>query len=442
MIEAIEHCGKLIHECSLPGETRAEDVFPAHANGLQVSRDRFLLLYATRGHRGTDDDLSIIGQLRRDAYDGPVIREIMLSKSIDDWDPFGDGSSFVRQHGHPVGFGVPKGAIIQERVAPNANVFVIKWRLCARYVSSETGLMKELESRPDLKNETQSVEWMQVRLNEAEDDLEILQPAKQLRQTGYEEGPDFCSADVSWMNQSFTQAVPFDEQATEWVDVNHFERGRIAALGYRCEPGTGFYEYVQTGPLWGGNESEKGGLFEASVSPWRGAWVVSARRQKEGTTAWMRMDDPLKETPEIICPAEPANNSPLTSYACPDGTLRLLTGDPVVSPYRNGRDPLYLWDVDPDAGFTVANRRVVFDCVAADVGIPREQMPRIDMAKLLPHAGGSVQYLVHRARSKATNDHRKTGKVISQAEKDASGIYYAKVHYTEDLPGTWQFEPR
>ena len=438
-IQSIEHCGKLIHECTLPGETRADEVFPAHPNGIQVSRDRFLIVYATRGFRGTDDDLSIVGQLRKGAYDGPVIWEIMLSKSIDDWDPFGDGSRFVRQHGHPVAFGVPKGALISGRPAPSANVFAVKWRLCARYVDPASGLMAAHGDRTDLKGDTQTVEWMQVRLNDAEDDLETIQPVEPLRQKGYEDGQRFCSADVRWMNQSFTQAVPFKSDGTEWADVNHFDDARIAALKYQFDPATGRYRWTQTGPLWGGTSSESGGLFEASLAPYGERWVVSARRSSEGTTAWMVLGNLSGEVPRVVCPAEPANCAPLTAYAGPDGAIRLLSGDPKVSPYGNGRDPLYIWDIDPDDGFTASNRRVVYDCVEADVGIPREQVPRVDMAKLLPHSGGPTQYLVHRLRSKATNDPKKTGQPITQPEKDASGIYYAKVHYAESLPGTWEF---
>src|SRR5262249_55600528 len=51
-IERIEHLGMLISECSVPGERRQEDVVPAHPNAIRVSKDRWLLVYATRGFRG------------------------------------------------------------------------------------------------------------------------------------------------------------------------------------------------------------------------------------------------------------------------------------------------------------------------------------------------------------------------------------------------------
>ena len=91
----ITHPGKLVHECSVPGETRADDVFPAHSGGIQLSRDRFLFLFATRGWRGTDEDRSIIYQLHKDGFDGDVIQEGMVSQTREDWEPFGDGRQVV-----------------------------------------------------------------------------------------------------------------------------------------------------------------------------------------------------------------------------------------------------------------------------------------------------------------------------------------------------------
>ena len=75
MIKNIEYRGRLIGECSLPGETRQEEVFPAHPNGIPVSRNRWLLVYATRGWRAGDDDMSIIYQIRADKPDGALLKE-------------------------------------------------------------------------------------------------------------------------------------------------------------------------------------------------------------------------------------------------------------------------------------------------------------------------------------------------------------------------------
>src|ERR1700675_4542024 len=96
-IASIEHKGVLIHDCPLPGETRRDDCVPAHPNGIPVSRDKWLIVYATRKFRGVDDDASIVYHLRAGAPDGNLIREGMISRSVDDWDAFGDGKeTFIR----------------------------------------------------------------------------------------------------------------------------------------------------------------------------------------------------------------------------------------------------------------------------------------------------------------------------------------------------------
>ena len=75
---------------------------------------------------GVDDDRSIVYQLRSGAPDGPVVKEGFLARSINDWEPLGDGKKYVRQFGHPVAFGVPKGALIGGKPAAHGNVFVAK----------------------------------------------------------------------------------------------------------------------------------------------------------------------------------------------------------------------------------------------------------------------------------------------------------------------------
>src|SRR5438128_1451344 len=81
-IESIKHQGEFIRECSLPGETRKDDVVPRHANAIQLSRQRWLVVYSTHGYRGVDDERSIIYQVRRDAPDGPVLKEGFLVRTL------------------------------------------------------------------------------------------------------------------------------------------------------------------------------------------------------------------------------------------------------------------------------------------------------------------------------------------------------------------------
>lgn len=441
MIAAIEHKGILIHNLALPGHSREDDVFPAHPNGIQVSRTKFMLLFATRGWRGVDDDLSPCYQIRDGDYDGPIVKQGVFENTRNDWQPLENGQLCVKQHGHPVGFGIPKGALLGGKPAPHANLFAVKWRRNGRYLDPHTGYMlKASETAPWLDAATAAVEWVQFRLKDAENDIEIVQPVQILRQKGFSTGYAFCEQAAHSMGQSFVQPVPFHPDCTQWIDCNHFPGGRLAAHRYQFDPRRGIYEWVQTGPLFGGDHSE------ASVAPYRGSWVVAARvgastnAPRGGPIAWARNDDPLGQLPEWVYPSEPRTKAPLTAYLCPDGVLRLLTGDPNVSPYGGARNPLYLWDIHPDQGFTASNRQAVFDSRAAGVPFRDKTGGAVDMAKILPHAGGPTQFLVHRVRSVNINNPARTGMAINADEKNACAIYYAKIHYTESLPGWWRFE--
>jgi len=431
-IESIEPAGVLIRECTLPGETRADDVVPAHPNGIPVSRDRWLLIYATRGFRGVDDDLSIVYQLRRGEPDGAVVKEGFLARTANDWDPLGEGKKYVRQHGHPVVFGVPKGARVNGRAFAHANLFVAKWRVCARVLDASGALVHATEST-DVGRQTQGVEWVQFRLNAAEDDLEIVRPVARMRQKGFESGPRFCgAADVTHMNQSFTPPVPLNGDGSEWGDCNAFDGGRVGPLRYAYDARAGVYEWVQTGPLLSAPGVR---LSEGSLAPWRDGWAISARVDKAGV-AWARTDDPFGRAPEVAVTPLPETNSPLTLFRCADGALRVLTGE------KGRRDPLFWWDVDPANGFAASNKRVLFESVRAGLPIRPASQPKVDMAKVL--AGqGRTQLVVHRVSVRSFNHpyrNRPSIPIINKEEKGACGIYATRITYAEAFPSPWEFE--
>lgn len=197
-IESLEHLGEFIRECTLPGETRRDDVVPRHANCIQVARARWLVIYSTHGYRGVDDERSIIYQLRRDAPDGPVVKEGFLARSAANWLPGGvppppAGKSYFKQHGHMVAFGVPKGAVIGGRPAPSANVFVAQWRVLGRVLEMQRDFLDKTYADMALFQATQGVEQIQFRLTDRDDDLEILQPATRLRQRASPPAPPFAA---------------------------------------------------------------------------------------------------------------------------------------------------------------------------------------------------------------------------------------------------------
>lgn len=407
MIERIEVKGKLIHACSVAGETRADDVFPGHPNGIPLSRDRWLIVYATRGWSKVDDDRSIIYQVRKEAPDGPVLKEGLLRRAADDL-----------EYGHCGAFGVPQGALVDGRPAEHANVFVANWRVNAKKHTGQT-------------TRHQAVEWVQFKLNGGGDDIEILQPVRALRQLGFEEGTRFCSqAEAGSMNQSYVQAVPFDDRATEWVGMNHFAGGRAATLKFRFNPGSRLYEWVATGPFF-----ESGGNGEAGIARVDGGWLIAARGRDR--IAWARTDDPFRRLPPATLTTQPVIQQPLTLYRCADGVPRLFTGDLATSPYGHGRNPLYGWEIDP-ASFEARNTRLIFDCVASGT-LPNATMPRAEMCKLLPHMGGRSQYLVWRVRTKNVGHSYGSLCPVTPEMKEAHGLYYAVITYDRDYPAAWAF---
>lgn len=440
-LKGIVHRGVLVRECPLAGETRADGIAPAHPNGLQLARDRFLVLYATRGYRGIDDDRSICYQLRAEGYDGPVLAEGFLSRSIDDWDPLQTGERYFKQHGHPVAFGVPQGAKIDGRTPPHAGLFVAKWR--TRAVPT-TGDLTGAGHRVG-----QGVEWVQFRLNAAADDIDVVQPATTMRQQGYETGPLVCSAPkYAWMNQTFVNAVPYQSDGSQWIDANHFAGDRVAALRYAFNSSRDLYEWVETGPYL---IDAKGGVAEASVVPWGDEWLVGVRlagvaidkpdRPQRGAhgVGWLRTSDPFSGQGELAFPPVPNCQGGRTAFRCADGVVRVFSGDATVFPNnrkpRNKRNPIYAWDVDPDRAWAPSEPRTIFDAWKAEwaATLRPDCVPMCDMIKLMPPIGNK-QFLMHRVTFAPTNF------PPTEAEIDVCGVYSAELEYDGPVEPLWRFE--
>ena len=440
-IESIQHLGEFIRECTLPGETRKDDVVPRHANAIQLSATRWLVIYSTHGYRGVDDERSIIYQVRCDAPDGAVLKEGFFARGQTGWLPPGvkpppEGKTFYNQHGHMVAFGVPKGALIDGRTPPHANLFVAKWRVLGRVLDLKTGFLDKDAANPELAAASRAVEWVQFRLNDREDDIEILQPVARLRQRGFETGPAFCSGKVEWMNQSFCPPVPATRDCTTWADANHFDGDRVAALKYQFNVETKRYEWIEMGPLLG---TPRKRFFEASLVHLPEGWIVAGRG--EGDVGWSRADDPWASWAPLVFTKDPRVNAPLTVFRCADGIVRLFTGDPAVSPTRNGRDPLYCWDVQPNRGFAATNRREIFSSTTGKLPIRAAAAPKLDFCELFPLHGRS-QLIVHGVSTRAFN-HAYPGRpgipIQNAAEKNACGLSYARLTYRQAPPALWQF---
>ena len=434
-LRSIRPASILVDSCSLPGETRADDVVISDGDIIPLSSNRWFVIYHTRGYRGVDDERSVIYQVRRDAPDGTVLKEGLLERARADWMPEGfdpavlePGQTLFKQHGHTVAWGVPKGAESGGGLV-HSNHFAAMWRVTARILEPDRDALLHSSVGPARTSITQGVEWIQFRLNAAGDDIEITSPVQRLRQRGFESaGAVFCQReDARWMNQSFVRPVPLNAEKTEFAVCNHFDGQRVAALRFRFEDGA--WHWVETGPFL----SPHG--WEASLAPWRGDWIICTRPRGARGVAWTRTSDPFQEMPVPTVVKSPASNAPRTLYQCADGQLRLFTGDADQSPYRNGRDPLYGWNIDPDNGFRADNRQVIFDSVATGLPIRKESWPKVDFPKLIaPH--GSEQLLTFRVCTRNYNFPYvgRSGKPngippIEAAEKRATAWYAAKLQF-------------
>lgn len=439
---ALEFRGRFIEECTLPGETRRDDVVPRHANALLLSATRWLVIYSTHGYRGVDDERSIVYQVRADGPTGRVLKEGFLARTSDDWLPPGvppapAGQAYVKQHGHMVAFGVPQGAVIAGRTAPHGGCFAAMWRVLGRPLDVATKRLDKTSEDSALFHGTQGIEWCQFRLNQTADDLEFTQPVRPFRQLGFESGTAFCEhADAGWINQSFCPPVAANDEKTEWAVADHFANRRVAALLLRFNPASGLYEWVKTGPFIG---SAKTPFWEASLLRPGRDWLLAAR--SNGKVAWARSENPFERWSEPAFSNEPSVNAPLTAFHCADGIVRLFTGDRAASPQKYDRDPLYCWEVQTGPSFATSHRRVVFDSRAAKLPIRPEVRSKIDFCELFP-LHGLTQMVVFGVSTRGYNfPYEGTGGIpaIVQAEKDAAGLYYATLTYPEAPANVWNF---
>jgi len=472
-ITKIENKGMFIGECPLPGETRAEGVYPGHPNGMQLSRDRFLIFYATRAHRGVDDDLSGIYQLRADSWDGAVLKEGFVARTQDDWDPLNEGARHVKQHGHPSGFGVPKGALIDGHRVPHENIFVAMWREVARARNPETGWLEEVSVRPDLWELTSAARWRHFRLNDAGDDIEWLTEVETMRLPG--QGTEFLKGrpDVVGMIKGFVPAVPLDDSCTAWIDLNSAckvgganvgsskSRGVLPGI-YRFNSKTSRYEWNEVGPL------SEWGLYEAAVAR-RGKQIVYMARAS-GTAQplppeagkyrnhvhYHTTETPIEPELNFIPAFDQPSSGPRSFFTGPDGRFWKLGGSVAQSPYGEERNPIYMEEILPEEGFRVGERHLILDGEADNPGIPLPVW--IDFPKLLPHTGGTEQWMIFRVRGiglsyspemyetdlqQIGRGERRPGvpfiRMLTEEEFRHTGIYAAKVHYREPQSAAWSF---
>ena len=445
MITNIEYKGALVGNCDISGERKSDGVVPAHANGAyQISENRFFMVFSTLDTRGWDSVRSIVYQIRADSPDGPIIKEKRLITAENGWKPLGGEMSFRRINGMPLIFGVPKGAKTNGKPLPNENVFALMW-YCSGHLEKDGETVNSenqekthpgLDAIPNLLH----IRWLQFKLNEDESDIEIIQAPCELRQVGYETGTLICSVPSQVvMEHAMTIPIPADETCSKWVECHNVNlidenmgetHGSVIPVEYSWNEKSGLYEWTRTGEV---ADSEGKTAGESSISRIGDQWIIAVRTFNAGAgTLWYKTDDLFgKGMGKPVW--RPGTYAPRHHYRCPDGVLRIFINDMRLSPQDDKRNPLYMFEVDPET-FEYSEPVVVFD--ARSAGLPFEP-PVVDMSKLCVHQGNK-QILIFRMISLRMTS--PMGNPITPEEMDAAGIHYVEFTYDKVEKEAWRFK--
>lgn len=462
MIKKTEYLGEYIEESETKGEQRKDGAWPHHAIANVLSPNRWIIIYGTRGFHGHysgmrngDNDRSMLYQIRADNPQGKILKEGVLGMYSETWDPLQDGSKHLKQHSHMYCFGVPKGALINGNRVQHENVFFACWCRLARAKSAPGKDLMSIEDEAELVHKTFIIECIQFRLNDEENDIEILQPIKQLRQKGYESGELICPiSPYTPMNLTFGKVQAYNQLKSEWATIHHFSSG-LAPVRFSFNREKGIYEWVETGELFANLGNIQ--LIEASLIPDNGEWVVATRTNalknsmdnnqvgfayREATTevpgtAWFKIKRLFKKWPEPVF-AGPKSKTPTSVYLCPDGIVRIFTNDHFDS-HGSQRNPLYVWDVDIANGFELKNRKTLFDGTTQGY-LPRpESRPNVDFFRLFPTMSPNSQDFSFRVKMRCRLPNESDMTMINDEEKRLSQLLSGRIYYDTNIEPEWKF---
>ncbi|MHC4874833.1 MAG: hypothetical protein ACYTFY_23560, partial [Planctomycetota bacterium] len=188
----------------------------------------------------------------------------------------------------------------------------------------------------------------------------------------------------------------------------------------------------KTGPAVADNERQ---LSEASINQYNDEWIISLRSSSMGAqTGWIKCTDPFGKLPSPVFCEVPSTYGPRLSLMCPDGILRIATGDINISPYKEKRNPLYLWNVDAE-NFNVSNKLTIYDSRESKIPL---RNPMIDYPILFPYHNGK-QVLAFRKTVPNNNYDSDRGPALSAEELEHSGSYYSEIEYSQTFENQWDF---
>ena len=429
MIASIRYRGVLIPESRVSGEGSADGMTPNYCQGMQVSRSRWLLLYDTVDRLGRDCWRAVFYQVRADTPDGPVLTEKRLTP-MEALGTLSDGTEILRSCGQPAIFGVPKGALVGRSVPAHANVFAVTW--FGLVVGRRDGQLQRVNQHPELDPAFLEPHHtvLHVRLNDSEDDIEIIDGPRRLQPA--------VGAPVS--GHGWTRPIPVDAGYTQWFDsFSGQQREGDRVLGHRAgvlchswDAGSKLYRWSRTGPFVTVREGER--VSETClVRLSDGGFAIAVRSFTHGgRTYWSRTSDPFAGWPAFV--ERPGTYGQRYAFRCADGVLRIFLNRQDLTPYGDRRNPLYVFDVDPD-DFTYSNQQVVMD--SRQLGLPLSE-PFLDHVHLFEPCGGT-QLLSVRAITRAQVWRQDDGVLPTPAEMSAAGIHLVEIEYDGACQPVWRF---
>jgi len=445
-----QYLGPLITNTSQVGERKSDGVIPAHPGGgaLQVSQNRWVLFFATLNHQGSDCNRSILYQLRQDSPHGPLLKEGVIDRGIDHWDPLSRNDNLVKSCGMPIAFGVPKGATHDSQPMSHANVFVVKWYRWGHLrkdgrVFNPCHHAHQWPDGPAIKNDTLRVEWMQFRLNDAEDDIQPLTSPGLLRQRGYEQGVAFCELGPGvQMNHAMKAPVAEDATHRSWVSVDTFApyypaqyiHGMVAPVRFAFNDHLGLYEWSHTGQPLKLPDRMAG---EASVNRIDDRYIVSLRcfeyDNRGSDTCWFNTDNLFGNWGEpTFTPSPPV---PRIAFACGDGVIRLFSNASAKHMASDCRSVLSCWDVDPNT-LQLSKQRTILD--ANTLAWPFKD-PFVEMAKLCRPIENRQLLLVRVIDRAHTEANLELSPKANPAAFALAGIHAIELRFAQPAVCPWGF---
>jgi len=436
MIREIRYKGVYIDEAPFEGERKIDGMTPNYAQGLRLSKDRWLVMYDTVDRRGFDVWRGIFYQVRANAPDGKVLKNGILATP----EPVGEtvnGTRLFMQCGQPTLFGVPKGARINGKTPENANVFAATWlkgpvlhygalvdRARTTTMSDQGWTKEQIAAVQPLMSDGRQI--MHFRLNDTGDDIEVLSKPKTIQQVG---SPD--KRGYGW-----AQPIRDNDDGTRWLEVLLIGSS-LAVTAHEFDPVIREYRWSRTGALTPLPTTSAG---EPSLVKLReNDYVILVRGfSAGGNSFWYRTPDPFAPFGQPT--ATPDTVGQRYAWLCADGILRLFMNRQRDNPYGDRRNPLFCWDVNPD-DFSYAGRRIVADVrrEGLDQRTVPLKVPFVDHCHLFD-CTGDRQGITFRAIAARQVARTAESPDMTEADWRKGGIHYSEIVYNGNLRPDWTFE--